>query len=74
VVLLFADVKSWKGRAGLSVESLTKLKELVDAKTLVILFGHPRRQLEITGLGPVVCAWSGDEAMQRAAAQRLTGG
>ncbi|HEY2805797.1 MAG TPA: glycoside hydrolase family 3 N-terminal domain-containing protein [Gemmatimonadales bacterium] len=72
VVLLFADVKSWKGRAGLSPESQVRLKSLVDAKTTVIVFGHPRRQVEIPGLGPVVCAWSGDEAMQRAAAQAMT--
>jgi beta-glucosidase-like glycosyl hydrolase len=71
VVLVFADVKSWKGRSGLSQDSMAKLKTLVDAKTPVIIFGHPRRQVEVPGLGPVVCAWSGDEAMQRAAAQRL---
>jgi beta-glucosidase-like glycosyl hydrolase len=73
VVLVFADVKSWKGRAGLSKESMAKLATLVDGQTPVVVFGHPRRQVEIPGLGPVVCAWSGDEAMQRAAAQRLTG-
>lgn len=74
VVLVFADVKSWKGRAGLSAESLARLASLVDSQTPVVLFGHPRRQVEIPGLGPVVCAWSGDEAMQRAAAQRLSAG
>ncbi len=74
VVLVFADVKSWKGRAGLSGESQERLKALVDARTPVVVFGHPRRQLEIPGLGPVICAWSGDEAMQRAAAQSLASG
>lgn len=71
VVLVFADVKSWKGRAGLSQESMAKLASLVDATSPVVIFGHPRRQVEVPGLGAVVCAWSGDEAMQRAAAQRL---
>ncbi len=72
VVLVFADVKSWKGRAGLSKESMATLATLVEGGTPVIVFGHPRRQVEIPGLAPVICAWSGDEAMQRAAAQRLT--
>jgi beta-glucosidase-like glycosyl hydrolase len=74
VVLLFADVKSWKGRAGLSADSVARLTTLIGPATPVICFGHPRRQLEIPGLGPVVCAWSGDEAMQRAAAQRFANG
>ncbi len=74
VVLVFADVKSWKGRAGLSQDSMAKLASLVDGKTPVVVFGHPRRQVEVPGLGSVICAWSGDEAMQRAAAQRLAGG
>jgi len=74
VVLLFADVKSWKGRAELSQDSVTKLHALLRQAAPVVLCGHPRRQLEIPGLGPVLCAWSGDEAMQRAAAQRLVQG
>jgi beta-glucosidase-like glycosyl hydrolase len=74
IVLLFADVKSWKGRAGLSTESAAALSAQLATPALVVLFGHPRRQTEIPGVGPVVCAWSGDEAMQRAAAQRLVRG
>jgi hypothetical protein len=73
LVLLFADVKSWKGRAGLAASSIEQLERLLGPKTPVVLFGHPRRQLEIPHLGPVLCAWSGDEGMQRAAAHRLAG-
>lgn len=73
VILVFADVKSWKGRAHLSAESMAKLGALLEQPAPVVLFGHPRRQLEIPGLSPVICGWSGDEAMQRAAAQRLLG-
>jgi len=73
VVLLFADVKSWKGRAGLSRASADALYALLRPKTPLVLFGHPRRQLEVTHAGPVLCAWSGDEGMQRAAARRLAG-
>ena len=71
VVLLFADVKSWKGRAGLAKASLEALEGLLTPTTPVVLFGHPRRQVEVPHLGPVLCAWSGDEGMQRAAAGRL---
>jgi len=71
VVLLFADVKSWKGRSGLSAESRARLAKLVDQGTPVILFGHPRRLADIPGNGPVFCAWSGDVAMQQAAARFL---
>jgi len=71
IVLLFADVKSWKGRAGLSAGSAAALQTQLTTPATVVLFGHPRRQTEIPGVGPVLCAWSGDEAMQRAAAQRL---
>ena len=71
IVLLFADVKSWKGRASVSDESARKLDELLSIPAIVVLFGHPRRQEEIPGGSAVLCAWSGDEAMQRAAAQVL---
>ena len=71
ILLLFADVKSWKGRAGISEESARQLDELLATPAIVVLFGHPRRQAEIPGGSSVICAWSGDEAMQRAAAQAL---
>jgi len=71
VVLLFADVKSWKGRSGLSGASRDRLASLLDDSATVIVFGHPRRLADVPGTGTVLCAWSGDVAMQRAAAQRL---
>jgi beta-glucosidase len=71
VVLLFADVKGWKGRSGLSDTSARRLAALAAGRTPVIVFGHPRRALDVPGGGPVLCAWSGDEAMQRAAARRF---
>jgi beta-glucosidase-like glycosyl hydrolase len=74
VVLLFADVKGWKGRATLSGASRRSLAAALIAPATVILFGHPRLLAEIPGQGPVWCAWSGDVAMQRAAAERLLAG
>jgi beta-glucosidase len=74
VVLVFADVKSWKGRSGLSDASRRRLEAVTGPHTPVVVFGHPRRVSEIPGDGPVLCAWSGDEGMQRAAARRLAAG
>ena len=74
VVLLFADVKSWKGRSGLSAESQARLDALLATRATVILLGHPRRLADIPGDGPVWCAWSGDVAMQEAAAHKLMSG
>lgn len=74
VVLLFADVKGWKGRAGLSEESRANLAAALRTPATVVVFGHPRRAADVPGDGPVLCAWSGDVVMQRAAAASLLGG
>lgn len=74
VVLLFADVKSWKGRATLKPFIVHQLAAHLETPATVVLFGHPRRLEEIPGDHPVLCAWSGDEVMQRAAAQLLLDG
>jgi len=73
VVLLFTDVKSWKGHVELSASSRERLAAALARPATVVLFGHPRGLEEIPGGGAVLCAWSGDEGMQRAAAQRLAG-
>jgi hypothetical protein len=74
IVLVFADVKSWKCRAGLSAGNALRLAELARDAAVVVLFGHERRIADVPGTCPVVCAWSGDAVMQRAAAQRLLAG
>ena len=74
VVLVFCDVKSWKCRAGLSEENLARLRQLVTDAAAVVLFGHPRRIVDVPNGVPVLCAWSGDTGMQRAAAHRLLAG
>ena len=70
-MLLFSDVKSWKGRASLAPSAARRLEAHLELPGTVVLFGHPRRLAEVPGVHPVLCAWSGDEAMQRAAAQVL---
>jgi len=73
VVLVFCDVKSWKGRAGLSAEHHALVARLAERAAAVVLFGHARRLADVPGAVPVLCAWSGDTAMQAAAARRLAG-
>jgi len=69
VVLVYAEPRSWKGRAELGARSLSALRRLVPGAALVVLFAHPRLVAQIPGDGPVLCAWHGQPLMQRAAAR-----
>ncbi len=71
VVLVYAEPRSWKGRANLGARSLAALRRLVPGAKLVVLFGHPRLVGQIPGRAPVLCAWHGQPLMQRAAARWL---
>ncbi|MGH7674694.1 MAG: glycoside hydrolase family 3 N-terminal domain-containing protein, partial [Gemmatimonadales bacterium] len=42
VVLVYAEPRSWKGRAALGSRSVAALRRLVPGAALVVLFGHPR--------------------------------
>ncbi len=72
VVLVYAEPRSWKGRALLGERSLASLRTLVPRASLVVLFGHPRLVAQIPPGPPVLGAWHGQPLMQRAAARRLT--
>ena len=69
LILVYAEPRSWKGRADLGPVSLAKLERLVPGASLVILFAHPRLVSQIPGDVPVLCAWHGQSLMQRAAAR-----
>jgi len=69
VVLVYAEPRSWKGRADLGPQSLARLARLVPSASLVVLFAHPRLVAQIPGDVPVLCAWHGQALMQRAAAR-----
>jgi len=69
LVLVYAEPRSWKGRADLGARSLAQLAQLAPHTTLVILFAHPRLANQIPGELPVLCAWHGQALMQRAAAR-----
>jgi len=69
VVLVYAEPRSWKGRADLGPQSLARLERLVPSASLVVLFAHPRLAAQIPGDVPVLSAWHGQALMQRAAAR-----
>jgi beta-glucosidase-like glycosyl hydrolase len=69
VLLVYAEPRSWKGRADLGARSLAQLGRLAPGAQLVVLFAHPRLARQIPGRAPVVCGWHGQPLMQRAAAK-----
>lgn len=77
IIALYGDIRAWKGRPGYSEASRKKLAEILDAATsagkepLILQFSHPRLANEIGGNVPILCAWGGEEVMQRAAARVL---
>ena len=73
VVLVYAEPRSWKGRADLGARSRAALRRLVPGAQLVVLFGHPRLAAQIPGTAPVLMCWHGQPLMQRAAARWVLG-
>jgi len=71
VVLVYAEPRSWKGRADLGARSRGALRRLVPGAQLVVLFGHPRLAAQIPGTAPILLCWHGQLLMQRAAARRV---
>jgi beta-glucosidase len=73
VVLVYAEPRSWKGRAELGARSLARLRRALPGAALVVLFAHPRLAAQIRGTAPVLCCWHGQPLMQRAAARWVLG-
>ncbi len=69
IVLVYAEPRSWKGRADLGARSRAALRRLVPGAQLVVLFGHPRLASQIPGAAPILMCWHGQPLMQRAAAR-----
>jgi beta-glucosidase-like glycosyl hydrolase len=69
IVLVYAEPRSWKGRADLGARSRAALRRLVPGAQLVVLFGHPRLASQIPGTAPILLCWHGQPLMQRAAAK-----
>jgi hypothetical protein len=71
VVLVFAEPRAWKGRAGLGDASLEALKEHQGAD-LIVLFGHPRLRAQLPANVPVLVAWHRQRLMQDAVARWIS--
>jgi beta-glucosidase len=64
IVLVYAEPRGWKSRAGFSEEAQRKVNVSAPAADLVILFGHPRLAETIPGPAPILLAWHRQELMQ----------
>src|SRR5207244_1719476 len=73
IVLVYAEPRSWNGRADLGARTMSQLRRLAADARLVILFAHPRLARQIPGRAPVVGCWHGQPLMQRAAARWVLG-
>ncbi len=69
IILVYAEPRSWKGRADLGARSRAALRRLVPGAQLVVLLGHPRLASQIPGTVPILLCWHGQPLMQRAAAR-----
>jgi beta-glucosidase-like glycosyl hydrolase len=75
VIAVYADIRAWKGRPGLSAAAVARLAELleVNPEAPVLLFGHPRFAAQLQAARHVLVGWGGEGVMQEAAASYLTG-
>jgi beta-glucosidase-like glycosyl hydrolase len=71
VVLVFAEPRAWKGRAGFGQASREALASYVSDAELIVLFGHPRLVDELPTDAPVLLAWHRQRLMQEAVARWL---
>ena len=74
IIAVYADIRGWKGRAGLSERAVAAVADALEAApdATVVLFGHPRLAAELPATAThVLAAWGGEQLMQEAAARRL---
>lgn len=71
VVVLAATPRGWKGHVGLSADARERVERVraTSPRSAVVLLGHVRDGVSLEP--PVVCAWSTESVMERAAARWL---
>ena len=69
VVLVFAEPRAWKGRAGFGDASRDALASYAPDADLIVLFGHPRLVEQLPSQAPVLLAWHRQRLMQEALAR-----
>jgi beta-glucosidase-like glycosyl hydrolase len=72
VLAVYADIRAWKGRPGLSERAIRAVGEVLDARpdAVILLFAHPRLASPLAG-ARMLAAWGGEPIMQEAAARYL---
>ncbi len=75
LVVVYSDIRAWKGRPGISQAAQERVRELMEAHpdASVILFSLPRLAGEIPTARNLLAAWGGEGMMQQAAVAWLTG-
>ncbi len=75
LVVLYSDIRAWKGRPGISAGAREAVRALTDEHpdATVVLFSHPRLADEIPTARHLLGAWGGEGIMQEAAVAWLTG-
>ena len=71
VLLVFAEPRAWKGRAGFGAATKAALAHHAAGADLIVLFGHPRLAAELPSEGPMLLAWHRQRLMQEAVARWL---
>ena len=71
IVVVFAEPRGWKSRAGFSETAARQLLERAPGADLIVLFGHPRLVEAIPGPAPVLVAWHRQRLMQGAVVRWL---
>jgi beta-glucosidase len=71
VVLVFAEPRAWKGRAGFGDATHDALANYAPDADLIVLFGHPRLVERLPTESPVLLAWHRQRLMQEAVARWL---
>ena len=80
LIALYGDIRAWKGRPGYSEKSRSAVIQAVERagqrghRVSLVQFSHPRLAKEIPVDVPILCAWGGEEPMQRAAARVIARG
>jgi beta-glucosidase-like glycosyl hydrolase len=75
LVVVYSDIRAWKGRPGISQAAQERVRELTEAHpdATVILFSLPRLADELPTARNLLAAWGGEGMMQQAAVAWLTG-
>ena len=73
VLLVFAEPRGWKERAGLSDATRRQIRDALPEASLIVLFGHPRLVVDIPGDLPVLVAWHRQRLMQDTVLRWLEG-